>query len=87
MEDEEFLDRIQGKIQRLTQKRIELRVDHEDANQLMVELEGEVPLVILGSNVLQFSGFARMCIEYVVESIRQHRPLDLLEFHLLLARN
>ncbi len=87
MEDEEFLDRIQGKIQRLTQKRIELRVDHEDANQLMVELEGEVPLVILGSNVLEFSGFARMCIEYVVESIRQHRPLDLLEFHLLLARN
>ncbi len=87
MEDDEFLDRIQGKIQRLTQKRIELRVDHEDANQLMVELEGEVPLVILGSNVLHFSGFARMCVEYVVESIRQHRPLDLLEFHLLLARN
>ncbi len=87
MEDDEFLDRIQGKIQRLTQKKIELRVDHEDANQLMVELEGEVPLVILGSNVLQFSGFARMCVEYVVESIRRHRPLDPLEFHLLLARN
>ncbi len=87
MEDDEFLDRIQGKIQRLTQKRIELRVDHEDANQLMVELEGEVPLVILGSNVLELSGFARMCVEYVVESIRQHRPLELLEFHLLLARN
>ncbi len=87
MEDDEFLDRIQMKIQRLTQKRIELRVDHEDANQLRVELEREVPLVILGSNVLEFSGFARMCIEYVVESIRQHRPLDLLEFHLLLARN
>ncbi len=87
MEDNEFLDRIQGKIQRLTQQRIELRVDHEDANQLLVELEREVPLVILGSNVLQFSGFARMCIEYVVESIRQRRPLDTLEFHLLLARN
>ncbi len=87
MDDDEFLDRIQRKIQRLTQKRIELRVDHEDANQLLVELEREVPLVILGSNVLHFSGFARMCVEYVVESIRQHRPLDLLEFHLLLARN
>ena len=87
MEDDEFLDRIQMKIQRLTQKRIELRVDHEDANQLLVELEREVPLVILGSNVLEFSGFARLCIEYVVESIRNDRPLDLLEFHLLLARN
>ena len=59
MEDDEFLDRIQRKIQRLTQKKIELRLDHEDANQLLVELEREVPLVILGSNVLQFSGFAR----------------------------
>ena len=87
MEDDEFLDRIQRKIQRLTEKRIELRLDHEDANQLLVELEREVPLVILGSNVLQYSGFARMCVEYVVESIRRHRPLDLLEFHLLLARN
>ena len=87
MEDDEFLDRIQRKIQRLTQKRIELKLDHEDANQLLVELEREVPLVILGSNVLHFSGFARMCVEYVVESIRLHRPLDLLEFHLLLARN
>ncbi len=87
MEDDEFLDRIQRKIQTLTQKRIELRLDHEDVNQLVVELEREVPLVILGSNVLQFSGFARMCVEYVVESIRRHRPLDLLEFHLLLARN
>ncbi len=87
MEDDEFLDRIQRKIQRLVQKRIELRLDHEDSNRLVVELEREVPLVILGSNVLQFPGFARMCIEYVVESIRQHRPLDLLEFHLLLARN
>ena len=87
MEDAEFLDRIQEKIQMLTQKKIELRLDHEDANQLLVELEREVPLVILGSNVLQFSGFARMCVEYVVESIRQRRPLELLEFHLLLARN
>ncbi len=87
MEDDEFLDRIQRKIQRLTQKRIELRLDHEDANQLLVEFEREVPLVILGSNVLQFSGFARMCVEYVVESIRQRRPLEMLEFHLLLARN
>ena len=87
MEDDEFLDRIQSKIQRLTQKRIELRLDHEDANQLLVELDREIPVVILGSNVLQFSGFARMCVEYVVESIRQHRPLEPLEFHLLLARN
>ena len=62
-------------------------MDHEDPNQLLVELERGIPVVILGSNVLQFSGFAGMCVEYVVESIRQHRSLDSLEFHLLLARN
>ena len=44
-------------------------------------------MVVFGSNVLQYAGFARMCIEYAVESIRQERTIDTLEFHLLLARN
>lgn len=52
-----------------------------------MELERETPLVVLGSNIFEFSGFARMCVEYAVESIRKQRPIEILEFHLLLARN
>ena len=76
-----------------------LLMDRHDLHRVGATLGADVPFfleggtaigtgrVILGSNVLQYSGFARMCVEYVVESIRRHRPLDLLEFHLLLARN
>ena len=87
MDDERFLERIHQKIERLTGREIELEIDQEESNQLKVELEREVPLVVLGANIFQYSGFARMCVEYAVESIRQQRPIDVLEFHLLLARN
>ena len=87
MDDQDFLTRIHQKIERLTGRTIELEVDRQDANQLQVELEREVPLVVMGFNIFQYSGFARMCVEYAVECIRQQRPIDMLEFHLILARN
>jgi hypothetical protein len=87
MEDDQFVQRIQDKIQRLADCAIELRIDHEDPSQLKVDLEGEVPVVILGSSVYHYPGFARMCIEYVVACLRERRSIDMLEFHLLLARN
>lgn len=87
MENEEFLRRLQDKIERLTERTIDLRIDQEEANQLQIELESEVPRVVLGSNVYKYSGFARMCVEYSVASIREQRNIDTLDFHLLLARN
>ena len=87
MDDEQFLERIHQKIERLTGCTIQLEIDQEETHQLKVELEREVPLVVLGANIFQYSGFARMCVEYAVASIRQQRPIDVLEFHLLLARN
>ena len=87
MDDEEFASRIQEKIESSTGQPIELRVDHQKTGQLQVEFNREVPLVVVGANVFQFSGFARMCIEYAIASIRAQRPIDVLEFHLLLARN
>ncbi len=87
MEDQRFVNRIHEKIERLTGRQIELQIDQEEVNQLQVELEREVPLVVLGTNIFQYSGFARMCIEYAVESIRKERAIDMMEFHLLLARN
>lgn len=87
MDNEEFLQRIQDKIERLTERPIDLRIDHEEANQLQIEWESPVPRVVLGFNVYKYSGFARMCVEYSVASIREQRDIDALEFHLLLARN
>ncbi len=87
MDDEQFIEKIHLKIERLTQRKVDLEIDLEEVNQLQVDLGREVPRVVLGSNVLRYSGFARMCIEYAVESIRKERAINMLEFHLLLARN
>ena len=87
MDNQQFLLRMGDKIERLTGRRVELRGDEEDANKLQVELEREIPLVVVGANIFQYAGFARMCIEYAAASIQRQRPIDVLEFHLLLARN
>ena len=87
MEDNEFVERIQEKIERMTGRQVELRIDEEDSSQMGVELRDDLPLVILGNNVLQYSGFARMGIEYAVACIREERAIDPMEFHVLLARN
>ena len=87
MEDVEFVERIREKIERMSGRQVELRIDAEDPSQLGVELSGDMPLVILGDNVMEYSGFARMGIEYAVACIREERTIDPVEFHVLLARN
>lgn len=87
MEDHEFIDQIREKIERMSGRQVELRIDEEDSAQIGVELNGELPLVILGNNVMEYSGFARMGIEYAVACIREERAIEPVEFHVLLARN
>ena len=87
MDDEEFIRRLVEKIERLTGTPVDVEVDRQDGGKLEIELNGEVPKVVLGANIFQYAGFARMCVEYAVASIKKDRPIDVLEFHLLLARN
>ena len=87
MDDQQFVLSIGEKIERLTGRRVELEIDQDDASKLLVELDRETPLVILGTNIFHYAGFARMCIEYAAASIQMQRPIEVLEFHLLLARN
>ncbi len=87
MENAEFAQRLQAKIERLTERAIDLEIDHNEPNQLQIELDPEIPRVIVGYNIYEYSGFARMCVEYSVASIREQRNIEPLEFHLLLARN
>ncbi len=87
MNDQEFIDRIQEKIERLTGRDIELRIDEDDGGQLGIDFGREVPVVIMGRNILEYSGFARLCTEYAVASIREERELSEIEFQMLLARN
>ena len=87
MDDREFLDQIKAKIERLTGTVIRISLDTTEENQMKVDWDLPVPEVTLGSNVLEYSGFARMSVEYAVASVRERRNLGPLEFHVLLARN
>ena len=87
MNDQQFIDRIQEKIENLTGREIELRIDDESGSQLQVDFSRNVPLVVMGHNIFEYSGFARLCTEYAVASIRQQREIPEIEFQLLLARN
>ncbi len=87
MNDQQFIDRIQEKIENLTEREIELRIDDDNGGQLEVDFSREVPLVVMGHNIFEYSGFARLCTEYAVASIRQQRVIPEIEFQLLLARN
>ena len=51
------------------------------------DFEQDVPVVIMGHNVFEYSGFARLCTEYAVASIRQQREIPEIEFQMLLSRN
>ena len=87
MQDQEFLAKIKEKIERVTSSEIRLQLDVINKNQIKVDLDQAIPEVTLGSHVIEYSGFSRMAIEYVVASIRERRELGSLEFHILLARN
>ncbi len=87
MNDQYFIDRIQEKIERLTGREIELRIDEDDVGHLGVDFSREMPIVIMGRNILEYSGFARLCTEYAVASIREQREIPEIEFQMLLARN
>ncbi len=87
MDDQEFLDKIKDKIEKLSGIAIRLDLDLQDQSALRVELEGTVPAVVVGSHVLKYSGFARMATEYAVACLKAGRDLETLEFQTLLARN
>ncbi len=87
MEDQEFILRVKEKIERLTERYIDLRLDEDNPSRLTLELGSDVPEVVIGSDVLEHAGFARLAIEYAVASIRRGAEVSQLEFQALLSRN
>ena len=87
MENNKFVARLHNKLERVTNRDVELLVNDDDPNYLEVNLEPLTPRVVLGSNIYEYPGFARMCLEYAAASINEGRHIGELEFHVLLARN
>ena len=87
MEDKEFLKKMKAKIETMAGKPVSMMLDRKKADRLEVDPDQFEPKVIVGSAVLKYPGFARMCIEYAVASIREGRRISALEFHMVLGRN
>ena len=87
MENNTFVTRLHNKLARVTNRDVDVSVNDDDPNYLEVDLEAMVPKVVLGSNIYEYPGFARMCVEYAAASINEGRHIGELEFHMLLARN
>ena len=87
MDDQEFIERVKEKIERLAGQEIELGLDEENPSRLTLELDEAIPRVVIGADVLDHAGFARLAIEYAVASIRRGAEVSQLEFQALLSRN
>ena len=87
MDDREFIQRVKEKIERLTDREIDLDIDRENPDRLTLELGIDVPRVVIGSDMLEHAGFGRLAIEYAVASIKRGAEVSQLEFQALLSRN
>ncbi len=87
MDSNKIVTRLQNKLERITNRDVEVSVIDDDPSYLEVDLDSMTPRVVLGSHIYQHPGFARMCLEYAAASINEGRHIGELEFHVLLARN
>ena len=87
MDDEEFIQRMQQRIQESTGVTVELEVDHEQPGEVDVFLNGPQPRVVMGADALQHAGLARMFIQYAILCVNENRKVDHDEFTRFLRRN
>ena len=87
MDDEEFIQRMQQRIQESTGVTVELEVDHEQPGEIDVYLNGPQPRVIMGADALKHAGLARMFIQYAILCVNENRKVDHEEFTRFLRRN
>ena len=87
MNNEEFLDRIREKISALTDTSINLSINPDNEWAMSVELGDALVDITIGTGAIGYPGFARMCIEFAVASIKEKREITPFEFQFLLQRN
>ena len=87
MDDDQFIQRMQQRIQESTGVDVSLELDHEQTGEVDVFLTDAQPRVVMGADALQHAGLARMFIQYAILCIKEGRKVDHEEFTLFLRRN
>ncbi|MDE2803070.1 MAG: hypothetical protein OXK21_09330 [Chloroflexota bacterium] len=87
MDDAEFIQRMQQRIEESTGVAVTLELDHAEPQEVEIFFTGETPRVVMGADALQHAGLARMFIQYAILAIREGRQVDHEEFTRFLRRN
>ena len=87
MEDAEFIQRMKERIASAAGREIELEIDQEDKHRFTIDFSPSVPKVILGADVLAYSGLARMLSQYAILCLKERREVGEEEFLRYLRRN
>lgn len=87
MQDEEFIRRMQQRIEESTGVVVALELDHDTPGEVDVFLTGPQPRVVMGADALKHAGLARMFIQYAILCITENRKVDQDEFTRFLRRN
>ena len=87
MNNEEFLDRIREKISARTDTSINLSINPDNEWAMSVDLGDALVDITIGIGAIGYPGFARMCIEFAIASIKEKREITPFEFQFLLQRN
>ena len=87
MDDDQFIQRMQQRIQESTGVEVSLELDHEQTGEVDVFLTDAQPRVVMGADALKHAGLARMFIQYAILCIKEGRKVDHEEFTIFLRRN
>ena len=87
MDDAEFIQRMQQRIEESAGVEVTLELDHDQPQEVEVFFTDAKPRVLIGADALQHAGLARMFIQYAILAIREGRQVDQEEFTRFLRRN
>ena len=87
MDDQEFIQNMQKRIEDSAGVSITLELDQDQRADIDVFFSGEKPRVLMGADALEHAGLARMFMQFAILCLREGRKVEQDEFLRFLRRN
>jgi len=87
MDDQEFIQNMQKRIEDSAGVAITLEFDNDQREDIDVFFSGEKPRVVIGADALVQAGLARMFMQFAILCLREGRKVEQEEFLRFRRRN
>ncbi|MQG75733.1 MAG: hypothetical protein FI703_00210 [SAR202 cluster bacterium] len=87
MDDQEFIQNMQKRIEDSAGVAITLELDNDQREDIDVFFSGEKPRVVIGADALVQAGLARMFMQFAILCLKEGRKVEQEEFLWFLRRN